>query len=163
MTNDWNLTNPPEFIYACGNASILMISQTDTTLLVKERATIVCRQRSRVLLVARTESRWSLPGGSIKRGETPLEAAHRELSEETALEGLALTYAVQFGGLTKLHHVFVTDVPVDLAPRARNEIVHCKWFPLDRLAALRASIPTRKIIELLQFDQSFRTRYAETV
>ncbi|MGU7769173.1 NUDIX hydrolase [Burkholderia sp. MR1-5-21] len=138
-----------------------MSSRIDTSSLVKERATIVCRQGRRVLLVARTASRWTLPGGVIKRGETPLEAAHRELSEETALEGLALTYAVQFGGLTKLHHVFVTHVPVDQAPRARNEIVHCKWFALDRLEALRASIPTLKIIELLQLDRTFRTVYAE--
>ncbi|MGU7780020.1 NUDIX hydrolase [Burkholderia sp. PU8-34] len=141
-----------------------MSSRTDTSSsLVKERATIVCRQGRRVLLVARTAARWSLPGGSIKRGETPLEAAHRELSEETALVGLALTYAVQFGGLAKLHHVFVTEVPVDLEPRARNEIVHCKWFAPDRLEALRASIPTLKIIELLQIDRTFTTMHAEAV
>ncbi|MBF5010370.1 NUDIX hydrolase [Burkholderia pseudomultivorans] len=119
----------------------------------KERATIVCRQRSSVLLVARTASRWALPGGTIRRGETPLEAAQRELAEETRLEGLALNYAVQFGGLTKLHHVFVAEVPAWLTPRASNEIVRCKWFPIERLETLRASVPTRKIIELLHLER----------
>ncbi|CAB3746486.1 NUDIX hydrolase [Burkholderia sp. MSh2] len=119
---------------------------------VKERATIVCRQRGNVLLVARTASRWSLPGGTIRRGETPLEAAERELAEETRLEGLALDYAVQFGGLTKLHHVFVAEVPAHLSPRANNEIARCRWFTVERLDTLRASVPTRKIIELLRLD-----------
>ncbi|MGU7812823.1 NUDIX hydrolase [Burkholderia sp. AW49-1] len=125
----------------------------DTVACIKERATIVCRRRSSVLLVARTAARWSLPGGTIRRGETPLEAAQRELAEETRLEGLALDYAVQFGGLTKLHHVFVADVPKHLTPRASNEIARCKWFDVQRLETLRASVPTRKIIELLHLDR----------
>ncbi|AOJ94487.1 NUDIX hydrolase [Burkholderia multivorans] len=118
----------------------------------KERATIVCRQRGSVLLVARTASRWALPGGTIRRGETPLQAAQRELAEETRLEGLALNYAVQFGGLRKVHHVFVTDVPKRLVPRASNEIVRCKWFAIERLETLHTSVPTRKIVELLRLD-----------
>ncbi|MGS0894242.1 NUDIX domain-containing protein [Burkholderia stagnalis] len=130
-----------------------MSTAPDTLAFAKERATIVCRQRSSVLLVARTAARWSLPGGTIRRGETPLEAARRELEEETRLEGLALSYAVQFGGLTKLHHVFIADVPAHLTPRASNEIVRCKWFSVDRLETLRASVPTRKIIELLHLER----------
>lgn len=54
-----------------------MSTGPDTLAVIKERATIVCRQRSSVLLVARTTARWSLPGGTIRRGETPLEAARR--------------------------------------------------------------------------------------
>ncbi|WP_175777777.1 NUDIX hydrolase [Burkholderia anthina] len=130
-----------------------MSTGPDTLAIIKERATIVCRQRSSVLLVARSAARWSLPGGTIRRGETPLEAAQRELAEETRLEGLALDYAVQFGGLTKLHHVFVADVPRHLTPRASNEIARCKWFDVERLDTLHASVPTRKIIELLHLDR----------
>lgn len=126
-----------------------MSSSTNAPLYVKERATIVCRRGDRVLLVARTAMRWSLPGGTIKRGETPLDAAHRELWEETGLEHLELRYAVQFGGLAKLHHIFVTDVETDRQPRAGNEIARCKWFRHDSIETLPASIPTKRIIELL--------------
>ncbi len=54
---------------------------------MKERATIVCWQYGRILLVERGRSRWSLPGGTIHRGETPVDAALRELAEETTLNG----------------------------------------------------------------------------
>ncbi|OXI25096.1 NUDIX hydrolase [Burkholderia sp. AU15512] len=115
---------------------------------IKERATVVCLQGNRVLLVARAASRWALPGGTIKAGETPLEAAHRELQEETGLVGLDLTYAMHFGGLSKLHHVFVGELNADLKPQPSNEIARCKLFRHDDVAKLRASIPTKKIIEL---------------
>lgn len=59
---------------------------------MKERATIVCRRGDQVLLVARDRSRWALPGGTIKRLESPLDAARRELAEETAIEALELHF-----------------------------------------------------------------------
>jgi 8-oxo-dGTP diphosphatase len=72
---------------------------------MKERATVVCWQRERLLLVERGRTRWSLPEGTIRRGESPVEAAQRELIEETTLEGHELGYLFQFGGLNKRHHV----------------------------------------------------------
>ena len=116
---------------------------------VKERATIVCHRGEQVLLVARAASRWALPGGTIKRGETPLEAAHRELCEETGMTGQPLVYAMQFTGLAKIHHVFFAEVGPDHTPQANNEIAKCKWFPIDSVDGLRASIPTKRIVELV--------------
>ncbi|MBY4865165.1 NUDIX domain-containing protein [Burkholderia sp. Bp9017] len=116
---------------------------------VKERATVVCYRDERVLLVARASSRWALPGGTIKRGETPLEAAHRELQEETGITGQDLVYSMQFTGLAKIHHVFFAEASPDQIPQASNEIEKCRWFPIDRVDELRASIPTKRIVELV--------------
>ncbi|KVD45953.1 NUDIX hydrolase [Burkholderia sp. ABCPW 11] len=116
---------------------------------IKERATVVCYRDERVLLVTRAASRWALPGGTIKRGETPLEAAHRELCEETGMTGQDLTYSMQFTGLAKIHHVFFAEVAPDQTPQANNEIEKCKWFPIDGVDRLRASIPTKRIVELV--------------
>ncbi|MEN8515090.1 NUDIX domain-containing protein [Burkholderia sp. MS455] len=126
-----------------------MSSPQPTEVPVKERATIVCYRDGQVLLVARASSRWALPGGTIKRGETPLEAAHRELCEETGITGQHLVYSMQFTGLAKAHHVFFTEVGPNQTPQANNEIEKCRWFPVDGVDDLRASIPTKRIVELV--------------
>lgn len=115
---------------------------------MKDRATILCRQDDSVLLVARSRSRWSLPGGTIRRSESPLEAARRELEEETSLAEAELTYVFQFGGFSNLHHVFVVNIRPDVTARPSNEIARCRWFTPVKIAALSASVPTRAIVDL---------------
>ncbi|WP_186101622.1 NUDIX hydrolase [Burkholderia gladioli] len=117
--------------------------------LPRQRATVVCRRGGRVLLVTRDGSRWALPGGSLEPGESAFEAACRELREETRLAGLPLAYAMQFGGLRKLHHVFLVDLPPDAHPRPGAEIGRCRWFSPRQVANLSASVPTREIVALL--------------
>ena len=115
---------------------------------MKARATIICSRDGKVLLVARTRSRWSLPGGTIKRCESPLDAARRGLEEETSLVGAEFTYLFQFGGLSKRHLVFFVDLPEDASPEPRNEISRCRWFSPTKISTLVTSIPTREIVDL---------------
>ncbi|NPT58448.1 NUDIX hydrolase [Paraburkholderia elongata] len=115
---------------------------------MKDRASVVCVRENRILLVARERSRWALPGGRIRRDETPLEAALRELSEETTLAAIELTYLFQFTGFNTLHHVFFADVAHHASVQPSNEIVKCRWFAPVKIATLSASIPTRGIVEL---------------
>jgi len=89
-----------------------------------------------------------LPGGTIKRSESPLDAARRELEEETSLTGAEFTYVFQFGGLSKRHLVFFVDLPEDASPEPRNEISKCRWFSPTKISTLITSIPTREIVNL---------------
>ncbi len=116
---------------------------------MKERATVVCWQDGRILLVERGRSRWSLPGGTIRRDESPEDAARRELSEETTLVGHELGYLFQFGGLNKRHYVFYSVLPDDARPEPSNEILRCRWFRPRKVATLVTSVPTREIVHLI--------------
>lgn len=50
--------------------------------------------QDRILLIRRANrpdaGRWAFPGGKIRAGETIMAAAHRELAEETGVQGQAL-------------------------------------------------------------------------
>jgi 8-oxo-dGTP diphosphatase len=116
---------------------------------LKDRATIVCRRGDHVLLVARERSRWALPGGTVRRTETPVAAARRELEEETTLSGLSLAYLFAFGGLNKRHHVYLVDLPHTLEPEPHNEITRCRWFGRAQLDTLLTSVPTREIVHMV--------------
>ena len=57
-----------------------------TTKRKRTRATVIAEQVGRVLLIReRGQRQYSLPGGGIERGEYTMEAALRELREETRL------------------------------------------------------------------------------
>lgn len=82
---------------------------------------------------------WELPAGIIDPGETPLEAAHRELAEETQLGG-DLAFVAGFyvsPGFTN-EHITVFEAtnlrPVSGTPDDTEELT-VRWRELDELAA----------------------------
>jgi 8-oxo-dGTP diphosphatase len=88
---------------------------------------IFCRHQGHILLVRhRRLGTWLPVGGEVEPGETPLEAARRELREETGLEGTfpaglgvegtppgLIGYEEHLAGKKGLHmnFAFVADVP----------------------------------------------------
>jgi 8-oxo-dGTP diphosphatase len=123
---------------------------------LRKRATVVCRRGKRILLVARRESKWALPGGILKRGEDLSNAALRELKEETRLSGKSAKYLFNFRGAQKHHHVFFCDVSKRAKARASNEISRCRWVHVDDIPRLTTSSPTKVIMKILGDKRNVR-------
>jgi len=78
---------------------------------------------------------WSLPGGGAEDGETPEEAAKREVGEELGRHGVfglrLLDRRVTPTG--KAFHTFVKTTEEKFQPTLNGEHVGYAWFPLDGL------------------------------
>lgn len=92
----------------------------------------------RVLLIRHSygSGNWMLPGGGIGRGEAPLAAALRELTEETALvlehpRSLAVQDEPLYGTINRVH-LFGGTVRGDARCDGR-EVVEARFFAPDAL------------------------------
>jgi 8-oxo-dGTP pyrophosphatase MutT (NUDIX family) len=87
-----------------------------------------------LLLKSRWLGRWQLPGGTVERNETPLEALQRELNEETGrrITSSASPVIVTEGALPQVLFLY----PVTLQPgRFRLSAEHTAWafHPTEKL------------------------------
>ncbi len=77
----------------------------------RRRATVVAEQDGKVLLVKERGARsYSLPGGGIERRESIMEAACREIREETGLTMIRAEYVYDHEGRVVRHNVVQAHV-----------------------------------------------------
>lgn len=87
----------------------------------------VVRQRKR--------NEWVLPKGKLDDGETPREAAHREVLEETghnvAMHEFLGTLVYQSGGRSKVVHFWRMEAEGGPVRKLMNDIKAVDWVTLD--------------------------------
>ena len=97
---------------------------------------------------------WSLPKGHIEEGETPQEAAIREVAEETGItseisrELGVIDFWFMAGGKRihkTVHHFLFKEVSGVLTPQ-ESEVDEARWFPLEEIVNLLAYPDEKKLI-----------------
>ena len=94
---------------------------------------------------------WSLPGGRIEPGERAVDAALRELSEETGVEARITGLVDVVDGFfpeAGLHYVLIDYAALwqDGEPIAGDDASDARFMPLDAALALVSWEETRRII-----------------
>lgn len=99
---------------------------------------IVLRRGSEPLIAVvrqRKRNEWVLPKGKLDDGETPKEAAHREVLEETghdvAVHEFLGTLAYQSGGRSKVVHFWRMEADGGPVRKLMNDIKAVDWLTLD--------------------------------
>lgn len=123
----------------------------------------VCLRGDEVLLVRRgkppLQDAWSIPGGRIEWGERAIDAALRELKEETGCEGVLLGVVDVVDGIFTRRaepaerpwaHYVLIDYAVRWTagePVAGDDAREARFFSPVDLAGLELWVETRRIIE----------------
>lgn len=118
---------------------------------------VVCLRGDEVLLIRRGQpprrGDWSLPGGRIEPGERAIDAASRELREETGVEAEITGLIDVVDGLfpeAGRHYVLVDYAArwVSGEPVAGDDALEARFVPLDQVEALVDWEETRRVIDL---------------
>ena len=99
---------------------------------------------------------WCLPKGHLEEGETPEQAAIREIEEETGIRGRVLSplgtidfwFSVEGKRVHKLVHHYLLEATggsLSIANDPDREAVDVAWVPLDQLGKTLAFPNERKL------------------
>jgi ADP-ribose pyrophosphatase YjhB (NUDIX family) len=123
---------------------------------------VIDKSGSKGLLIGRLDPKdasherllWSLPKGHIESGETPEQAAIREVGEETGIKSEIVRSlgVIDFWFMASgkrihktVHHYLFKEVGGKLAPQV-TEVDDVQWFPIEEIISKLAYPDERKLI-----------------
>jgi ADP-ribose pyrophosphatase YjhB (NUDIX family) len=110
------------------------------------------------LIATQSASRWGLPKGHVRRGETAEAAAVREIAEETGLSGLVERHLATIeywfrAGPTRIHKYvdlfLVRYLSGGLVPQ-EAEVDDARWFPIGEALELASFARERDVLEIVR-------------
>lgn len=116
---------------------------------------VVCLRGDEVLLIRRgrppKQGEWSLPGGRIEPGERAVDAALRELHEETGVEAEITGLVDVVDGLfpeAGRHYVLIDYAArwLSAEPVAGDDALEARFVPLDKVDTLIEWSETQRVI-----------------
>lgn len=105
----------------------------------RSRGTAIVENNNGILVVAQRDT-FLLPGGGAKGNEYQIQAAIRELIEETGL------YPIEVKYLFKFHRAEIFKIKTRGKPEPRNEVKKIAYYNPE--SSVKISYNTRKIIEI---------------
>jgi 8-oxo-dGTP pyrophosphatase MutT (NUDIX family) len=120
---------------------------------------IVRNEKGEIALILHDGEYWGFPKGVIEEGETPLEAARREIGEEAGITDLALKKefppyerprgkdAGKPNPRMKTIHMFLFDTPQEKFVLTEPRHTAGRWEPVDAVASLLWNEKDREFFE----------------
>ena len=136
---------------------VATVAATEKRKDLKRRATVIYRRDEEILFVRKRNAKWNLPGGRVEQGETPLQAAVREMAEETGLTFDQLSYVSEYEHDRVIHFLFETRRTGQCKPRPCNEIDDCRWFSANDLNKRNVRGSIRTLLKRCASDSANRS------
>lgn len=111
---------------------------------------IIALNAGRVYLIDRKDGRgWSLPGGFIDAGETPQQAAVRELQEETLakiedikdIKPLPIVRAIDPREINFFTFPFIMNIKNSAELKYADDAINSRWYLLGRASRSKLAFP----------------------